>query len=224
MKLSTQNYHLIALRAFLDYLKKVGLTTLPAESVMLNKIKRQPIMYVEGSDLDKLLDAPLHTKNSRIIQTRDKAILELLFSTGLKVSEISSLRRAQIKFNLSEIAIPNDTNSSRTIPLTNLVKYWLKQYLEARIDSAPALFVRHDKAKKTQHQNMDYSLTPRTIQRIVKKYTKSTGLDSKITPQSLRHSYAHKQLALGADLKSLQALLGHSSITTTRAYKNLKHD
>ncbi|MCH7492377.1 tyrosine-type recombinase/integrase, partial [Patescibacteria group bacterium] len=140
MKLSTQNYHLIALRAFLDYLKNVGVTSLPAESVILNKTKRQPIVYLEGSDLEKLLEAPLHTKNFSIIQTRDKAILELLFSTGLKVSEIASMRRAQIKFNLSEIAIPNDTNSSRTIPLTNLVKYWLKQYLEARIDSAPALF------------------------------------------------------------------------------------
>ena len=181
-------------------------------------------MYLKGPDLEKLLEAPLHTKNSSIIQTRDKAILELLFSTGLKVSEISSLRRSQIKFNLSEISIPNNTNSSRTIPLTNLVQYWLKQYLESRTDSAPALFVRHDKAKKNQHHNMDYSLTGRTSQRVVKKYTKSTGLDSKITPQSLRHSYAHKQLALGADLKSLQTLLGHSSITTTRAYKNLKHD
>ena len=224
MKTTTQNYHLIALRAFLEYLKKQRIESLLAEKVQLSKIGKRHINFLGESDLEKLLEAPLQTKDSGIIQKRDKAILELLFSTGLKVSEVASLRKDQIDFLKDDFYIRSG-GKLRPIPLSNQAKYWLKQYLDLRTDKVPALFIRHDKARKKQFEtipNRDYEFTPRTIQRIVKKYTKSSGLDKNITPHTIRHSYATHLLNQGFDLESVRSALGHSSITTTQVYKRLK--
>lgn len=226
MKTTTQNYHLIALRALLEYLKQHEIDSLLAEEVKLSKTGKRRINFLEGSDLEKLLAAPLQTKDPGMIQKRDKAILELLFSTGLKVSEIASLRKDQIEFLKDEFFI-RSSGKLRPVLLSNQAKFWLKKYLDLRADKVPALFIRHDKARKKQFEQIpdqDYKLTPRTIQRIVKKYTKSSGLDQNITPHTIRHSYATHLINQGFDLESVRSALGHSSITTTQIYKRLKNN
>jgi site-specific recombinase XerD len=221
MKTTTQNYHFIALRAFLDYLNKQGIRTLPAQQVILKKTKGDKKSAPEKTDLERLLEAPLQAKSPGIIQKRDKAILELLFSTGLKVTELASLKKNQINFFSDQLVIKKSADTTRAVSLSNQTKYWIKQYLEVRGDNIPALFIRHDKAKKKQFNKIkseNYQLTPRTIQRIVKKYTKSTGLDNNITPETLRHAYAKELASQGFDVKSIQSMLGHASTTTTKLY------
>ncbi|MFA6099023.1 MAG: tyrosine-type recombinase/integrase [Patescibacteria group bacterium] len=221
MKPVTQNYHLIALRAFLAYLKNLGLTVLGPETIILNKIGKNIISTVEPQNIEKLLESPLHAKNPSLIQKRDKAILELLLSTGLKVSELSALKKGQIDFLKNSLTIRGLGDRLRTVELTNQAKYWIKQYLESRQDNFPALFIRHDKAKTKQLNKIlpeAYQLTPRTIQRIIKKYAKAAQLDPGITPQTLRNSYAKYLLEKGEDIKTIQSILGHASVVTTHLY------
>ncbi len=146
MKTTTQNYHFIALRAFLDYLDKQNIKTIPTQQVILKKTKWGKKGAPEKTDLERLLDAPLQTKNPGVIQKRDKAILELLFSTGLKVAELSSLKKNQINYFSDQLVIKKSADATRTVSLSNQTKYWIKQYLEVRGDNIPALFIRHDKA------------------------------------------------------------------------------
>ncbi len=222
MKQTTQNYHLIALRKFLEYLHKQNIETLTHKEVRLEKTQKRHAPSLEKDTLEKLLDAPLRTKNTGVLQKRDKALLELLFSTGMKVSELSSLKINNIHYLKDELYVRSSGDKSRAVPFSNLAKYWIKQYLEARNDSIPALFIRHDKAKTKQLKSIsadDYQLTPRTIQRIVKKYVTSAGLDPNVTPQSLRRTYAVLLLKRGDDLSSIQSTLGHTSIATTKLYR-----
>jgi len=224
MKKSTQNYHLIALRAFLKYLAKHDIKTLAPEKIELAKTPERQVSFLEGSDLERLLEAPLHTKEPGIIQKRDKAILEMLFSTGLRVSELASLHKDQINLHKDEFTVRGKGDKLRIVFLSNQAKYWLKQYLDKRNDNIPALFIRHDRARKKQLDEIDpkdYKLTPRTIQRIVHKYSKSAGLTKKVTPHTMRHSYATDLLMGGADIRSVQSMLGHSSITTTQIYTHI---
>ena len=222
MKQTTQNYHLIALRKFLEYLFKQNIETVNPKDVHLGKAQQRHSPSLEKDTLEKLLDAPLHVKNPCILQKRDKALLELLFSTGMKVSELSSLKISNIHYLKDELYVRSSADKSRAVPFSNLAKYWIKQYLESRNDHIPALFIRHDKAKKKQLTNIsadDYQLTPRTIQRIVKKYVSSAGLDPNVTPQSLRRTYAMELLKRGDNLSSVQSTLGHTSIATTKLYR-----
>lgn len=216
MKPITQNYHLIAIRALLEYCKQQGINALHTNEVTLLKAKRSKKITPRKTDLERLLDAPLHTNNSEVLQKRDKAILELLFTSGLKVSELSALRKNQILFFKDELQIRGLGNVIRTVPLTNQAKYWIKEYIQERSDNQAALFIRHDKAKQKQSKTADAHLTPRTIQRIVKKYVEKTGLDSTITPESLRRSFAAELIKQGNDMKAVKEALGHASLTTTQ--------
>jgi len=220
LKKSTQNYHLIALRAFLKYLAKRDIKTLAAEKIELGKQPERQVDFLEGEDLERFLEAPLKTKNKKIIQLRDKAILETLFSTGLRVSELANLEIEQISLKKEEFTVRGKGGKLRVVFLFNQAKYWLKQYLEKRNDVFPALFVRHDRAFK-HNQEKDTRLTPRSIQRIVHKYAKAAGITKRITPHTLRHTYATDLLSSGADIRSVQSLLGHSSITTTQIYTHV---
>ena len=216
MKPTTQNYHLIAIRALLEYCKQQGIDTLHADEVTLSKTKRSKKTTPQKTDLERLLEAPLHTKNSEVLQKRDKAILELLFTSGLKVSELSALRKEQIHFFKDDLQIRGLGNMIRTVPLTNQAKYWIKEYIQERSDNQAALFIRHDKAKQKQTKSHAANLTPRTIQRIVKKYVTKTGLDTTITPESLRRSFAAELIRQGNDMKTVKEALGHASLTTTQ--------
>ncbi|NQU99856.1 MAG: tyrosine-type recombinase/integrase [Parcubacteria group bacterium] len=222
LKKNTQNYHLIALRAFLKYLSKQDIKSLSPEKIELSKTPERQVDFLEGSDLERLLEAPI--KNSKeklsIIQLRDKSILELLFSTGLRVSELTNLKKDKINFKKNDITIRGKGNKLRMIFLSNQSIYWLKKYINTRKDVSLWLFVRHDRAvnKKTDEKN---KITPRSIQRMIIKYAKIAGITKKITPHVLRHSFATDLLANGADLRSVQELLGHSSITTTQIYTHI---
>ena len=215
LKKSTQNYHLIALRSFLKFLAKKGISALSPEKIELTKTPNRQIDSLENNDIERLLEAPLQTEEKEIIKLRDKAILELLFSTGLRVSELSSLTREQVDLKKDEFAIHGKGLRLRVAPLSNQGKFWIRKYLEKRNDIAPSLFVRHDKAGGSTNP---LHLTPRSIQRIVQKYSKMAGIAKNVTPHTLRHSFAAGLLANGADMRSVQTIMGHSSITTTQMY------
>jgi len=216
MKPITQNYHLIAIRALLDYCEQQGIDALDMQTIQLTKTKRLKKTTPKKTDLERILEAPLHADNSKVFQKRDKAILELLFTSGLKVSELSALRKDQIHFFKDDLQIRGLGNVIRTVPLTNQAKHWIKEYLQERSDGQSALFIRHDKAKQKQPKIADANLTPRTIQRIVKKYVKKAGLDATITPESLRRSFAAELIKQGSDMKAVKEALGHASLTTTQ--------
>lgn len=218
LKKSTQNYHLIALRSFLKYLSKQDIKSLAPEKIELAKMPQRQVDFLDGDDLERLLEAPMKTEESKIIQLRDKAILEMLFSTGLRVSELSKLKLDNINLNKEEFTIRGKGEKLRIAFLSNQTKYWLKQYIEARKDMSPYLFVRHDKAKGKEEPK---NLTPRSIQRLIKKYSLAAGITKDVTPHTLRHSFATDLLMNGADIRSVQAMLGHSSITTTQIYTHI---
>lgn len=210
LKKKTQNYHMIALRAFLKYLAKRDIKTLAPEKIELAKQEDRQIDFLEGSELEELLEAPLRHQQSRsarqpksgqttaeaettvrqspsLIRLRDKAILELLFSTGLRVSELANLKRTDINLKRDDFSVRGKGGKIRVVFLSEQAKYWLKQYLEQRHDVSPFLFVAHDRAQKQRAQADAQPLTPRSIERLVQHYAKTVGIMKKITPHGLRH-------------------------------------
>jgi site-specific recombinase XerD len=236
LKKNTQNYHLIALRSFLKYLSKRDIATLAPEKIELMKMPDRDVSFLEGSDLERLLEAPLKLAASSdaatdvLIKFRDKSILELLFSTGLRVSELANLKKENVNIQKEEFTVTGKGGKSRVVFLSEQAKYWLKKYLEARKDLNPYLFIPHDlisqnnKGVKTAGKKIekdDAPLTTRSIQRVVQKYSKAAGITKPVTPHTLRHSYATDLLHNGADIRSVQTMLGHSSITTTQIYTHI---
>ncbi|MBI5467354.1 MAG: tyrosine-type recombinase/integrase [Candidatus Kerfeldbacteria bacterium] len=219
LKKSTQNYHLIALRSFLKYLAKNDVPTLVAEKIELAKSSERQVNFLEGDDLDRFLNAPLQGEKHSLISYRDKAILELLFSTGLRVSELAALKRDSINLNKDEFTVRGKGDKLRVVFVSPAAKLWLKEYLGRRHDTSPFLFLRQDRAGR---RTIDLKpLTPRSIQRLVDHYAAAAGLTKHITPHTLRHSYATDLLMNGADIRSVQAMLGHSSIQTTQIYTHI---
>ncbi|MBI4050814.1 MAG: tyrosine-type recombinase/integrase [Candidatus Doudnabacteria bacterium] len=218
LKLITQNYHIIALRSFLKYLAKRDIKTLAAEKLELAKIPARQVEFLESDDLDKLLEAPRH-EESELIRFRDKAILETLFSTGLRVAELTSLKRAGVNLKKDEFPVRGKGGKIRIVFLSGSAKEALKNYLAKRTDNSPALFIRHNQKEMDIANNEP--LTPRSIQRIIKKYALLSGVSPHITPHTLRHTMATDLLTAGADLRSVQEILGHASITTTQIYTHI---
>ncbi len=209
----TQNYHLIALRSFLKYLQKNDIKSVSPEKIELIKIKQDLPEFLEKSEIEQLLNLKPDTK--KISQIRDTAILHTLFSTGLRVSEIAKLTRENISNQRQEISITGKGGKSRIVFLSPQATEWIKTYLQQRQDTDPGLFVNHYQKYQTK------PLTVRSIQRIIKKLAQKAGIVKKVTPHTLRHSFATDLLINGADLRSVQSMLGHSSITTTQIYTNL---
>ncbi len=240
LKKNTQNYHLIALRAFLKYLAKRDIKALPAEKIELGKMPDRIVDFLDGADLERLLEAPIKqelgisNKESphqnkfgtgqagklTLAQLRDKAILETLFSTGLRVSELAGLKKEQIRADKEELTVRGKGSKPRAVFLSNQARYWIKKYLDARGGVSPFLFISHDPAGKNR-DSVEAGLTPRSVQRIVIKWARAAGITKEITPHTLRHSFATDLLANGADLRSVQELLGHSSVTTTQIYTHV---
>lgn len=219
LKKNTQNYHLIAIRGFLKYLVKNDIKTLGPEKIELARQEMRQVDFLEGPDLERILEAPIHTKAEEIIKIRDKAILELLFSTGLRVSELSKLKIEDINLDKDEFSVRGKGSKLRIVFLSDQSKYWLDKYLKIRHDPNPFLFISHDKAATGRKEAQ--GLNPRSIQRLVQKYARVAGITKQVTPHTLRHSYATDMLMNGADIRSVQALLGHSSITTTQVYTHI---
>jgi len=226
LKKSTQNYHLIALRSFLKYLAKRDIGTLAPEKIELAKMPERSVEFLDESELERLLEAPLKAQAGASpadgllppVRLRDKAILETLFSSGLRVSELAGLTREMINLKNEEFTVRGKGDKPRVVFLSNQARFWLKDYLAKRTDVDPHLFVSHDRAGKGRDSS---GLTPRSIQRIVEHYAKAAGITKRITPHTLRHTFATDLLRNGADIRSVQTLLGHSSITTTQIYTHI---
>ena len=215
LKKNTQNYHLIALRGFLKYLIKMDIKSLEPSKIELAKQEQRQVDFLEGSDLEKILAAPLEINSLEIIKKRDKAILELLFSTGLRVSELTKLKTENVNLKKDEFTVRGKGSKLRIVFLSTNAKYWLKEYLKTRQDFNPYLFISYDKAT---NKEKELGLTCRSVQRLVQKYAKIAGITKQVTPHTMRHSYATDLLINGADIRSVQTMLGHSSITTTQIY------
>lgn len=215
---STQNYHLIALRSFLKYLAKRDITSLASEKIELAKQPIRTVEFLEAEELDRLLAAP-RGYASGLVMLRDAAVLELLFSTGLRVSELSELKIEQVNLKRDEFTVRGKGDKPRVVFLSFTAKNALSAYLGKRRDASPYMFVSHDRAKGGRDQAGP--LTPRSIQRMVERYAKAAGITKHITPHTLRHTFATDLLMNGADIRSVQSLLGHASITTTQIYTHI---
>jgi len=207
----TQNYHLIALRAFLKFCRKRDVVTLAPEKIELAKTQERDIAVPHPEELERILSAP---KGDELRGLRDRAILETLFSTGLRVSELANLNRDSIDLSRGEFSVRGKGGKIRVVFLSDGAKSAIKKYLDKRTDIEESLFVGGRK-KATER------LTPRQMQRLVKFYAIAAGVSGHVTPHSLRHFFATDLLLNGADLRSVQSLLGHSSITTTQVYTHL---
>ena len=216
LKKNTQNYYLIALRSFLKYMIKRGIKTLPPERIELAKIGERSLDLITPEELDRLIGAP---DTNELKGLRDRAILELLFSTGLRVSELCSLPR-DISLKSDEFSIRGKSEKIRVVFLSAEAKTAIKNYLNKRKDMDDALFVRIP-PYNLQPTTYNLRLTPRSIERIVKHYAIKAGISKKVTPHIIRHCFATDLLSNGADIRSVQALLGHSNITTTQIYTHI---
>jgi site-specific recombinase XerD len=216
LKKKTQNYYLIALRMFLKYLARRGIKSLSPERIELAKVSSRELDLISDNDLERLLSAP---SGNNLKGLRDKAILELLFSTGMRVSELCSLNREHIENAKSEeISVRGKGDKIRVVFLSDKAKMSIKNYLDKRRDMEEALFI---KVIGNQPSIVSTRLTPRSIERIVKHYAIKAGISKKVSPHVIRHCFATDLLSAGADLRSVQALLGHSSITTTQIYTHV---
>ena len=219
LKKTTQNYHLIALRSFLKYLARHDVDSMAPEKIELARQGSREVDFLDATDLERLLEAPSKTDAPDIIKMRDRSILELFFSTGMRVSELATLKKDQINLDREEFTVRGKGDKLRVVFLSHQARHWLKDYLQRRTDSSPYLFVRQDRAKSGVE--IVGSLTPRSIERLVKRYSAAAGIPKKVSPHTLRHSFATDLLMNGADIRSVQAMLGHSSITTTQIYTHV---
>jgi len=214
VKRRTQNYYLIALRAFLKYLRKRSVKTLEPERIELAKLGEREVEFIAEDELARLLAAP---KGDSLSAVRDRAILETLFSTGLRVAELASLNR-DINLNRDEITVRGKGDKLRVVFLSEGAKKSLTEYMKKRDDIDDSLFAQ---TGKPSSKDRSTRLTTRSIERIVKKYAIQAGITKKVTPHTVRHSFATDLLQNGADIRSVQALLGHASINTTQIYTHV---
>ncbi len=218
LKKVTQNYHVIALRAFLKYLAKREIKSVSAEKIELGKQEGRQVEFLETKEVERLLNSP---EGSGLTDLRDKAILETLFSTGLRVAELCSLDRDKIDLGRGEVPVRGKGSKIRLVFFSDQAREHVKNYLKERADADPALFIRIPPNNAfAKYENL--RLTPRSIQRIIRKHAIKAGIiGKKVSPHTLRHSLATDLLQNGADIRSVQAILGHSSITTTQIYTHV---
>ena len=216
MKRRTQNYYLIALRAFLKFLRKREVPCISPERIELAKLPERSLDLISTAELSRLMQAASGTEERSL---RDRAILELLFSTGLRVAELCSLN-SDIDLSRDDLSVRGKGDKVRVVFLSPTAKEALKVYLKARKDMEEALFVNILTIGK-KSKAAPSRLTPRSIELIMKKYAAKAGITKKVTPHVLRHSFATDLLSNGADLRSVQALLGHASINTTQIYTHV---
>lgn len=222
LKKKTQNYYLIALRSFLKYFIKRNVASLPPERIELARVSERFLEFISADELERFLNSP---SGDSLKDLRDKAILTLLFSTGLRVSELCALPR-DLDLKRDEFSIRGKGEKVRVVFLSQEAKETLKKYLDKRKDFDNALFTQiskniNAKNKEGKKNKNELRLTPRSIERIVKYYAIKAGISKKLTPHTIRHSFATDLLQNGADLRSVQMLLGHSNISTTQIYTHI---
>ncbi len=214
----TQNYHLIALRSFLKYLARRDIAALSSDKIELARTVRTEVSFLDASEVERLLSA---IDTSHIAGLRDRAIIELLFSGGLRVSELVSLNRDQVNVERREFSVRGKGQKDRPIFISEPAALALGLYLGARKDNYAPLFIHFSGSKNGLDEGMYTRLTARSVQRLVKRYSQFAGITKNVTPHTLRHSFATDLLRGGADLRSVQGLLGHANIATTQIYTHL---
>jgi len=218
LKRSTQAYYIIALRSFLKYLIRNDYPVMAPEKIELPKKEAHTLKFLSTEQVENLLNRPSIGEEKGL---RDKSILEVLFSTGLRVSELISLNRDQINFETREFGIIGKGRRPRVVFLSQRAAMWLQRYLDQREDNWRPVFIRYSRGKQEEQDGELMRLTQRSIQRIVKKYVKRAKLPVDATTHTLRHSFATDLLQNGADIRSVQELLGHKNIATTQIYTHV---
>jgi site-specific recombinase XerD len=215
---TTQNYHLIALRSFFKFCAKRNIPALAADKVELARTTRKQVTFLTPEELERLF---AQADINKLPGLRDRAILELLFSSGLRVSELVGLDREHINLKRREFMVRGKGQKDRPIFISPDAARWIDQYLTERTDTARPLFVRYSGSKKVDRTGNYHRLTARSVQRMVARYALLAGITKHVSPHTLRHSFATDLLMNGADLRSVQALLGHSNIATTQIYTHV---
>ncbi|HTE22449.1 MAG TPA: site-specific tyrosine recombinase/integron integrase [Candidatus Limnocylindria bacterium] len=215
---ATMNYHLIALRSFLKFCAKRNIQAMNADKIELARTKRAQVTFLSPEELERLFAQP---DPSALPGLRDRAILELLFSSGLRVSELVSLDRDHINLKRREFMVRGKGQKDRPIFISPEAASWVQNYIDKRTDTTKPLFIRYSGSKKVDLTGNYHRLTARSIQRMVARYALLAGITKHVSPHSLRHSFATDLLMNGADLRSVQALLGHSNIATTQIYTHV---
>jgi site-specific recombinase XerD len=215
---TTQNYHLIALRSFLKYLAKRDIKALDSAKIELAKVSRPQVTFLDTEEVERLLSA-IDTSNA--VGLRDRAVVELLFSGGLRVSELVSLNRDQLNLERREFMVRGKGQKDRPIFISDQAAEWIGRFLDTRKDVYTPLFIHYSGTQDDMDDGMYTRLTVRSVQRLVKRYSKLAGITKDVTPHTLRHSFATDLLTNGADLRSVQGLLGHANIATTQIYTHI---
>ncbi|MEM6998015.1 MAG: site-specific tyrosine recombinase/integron integrase [Patescibacteria group bacterium] len=215
---NTQNYHLIALRNFLKYMVKKGVPALSPDHIELAKVRRKQVDFLSLDEINRMLSA---AGGKQMVNYRDQAIIELLFSSGLRVSELVGLNRDHVNLDRREFMVRGKGQKDRPVFVSAAAADQIQMYLDMREDNSPPLFIRTAGKKEVSTDGDFLRLSPRSIQRIVAKYARLAGITKKVTPHTLRHSFATNLLMNGADLRSVQSMLGHENISTTQIYTHV---
>lgn len=219
LSLITQSYHLIALRGFLTYLSRRDISSLAADKIILPKTVRKQVTFLQYDEVVRMLE---QIKTDSEQGLRDRAIVELLFSSGLRVSELVNLNRDHINLKRREFMVRGKGQKDRPVFISKSAAEHVEKYLNERHDSLPALFLSYSRRSSTPDNSGDYRrLSARSIQRMVSRYARLAGITKHVSPHTMRHSFATDLLMNGADLRSVQSLLGHSNISTTQVYTHV---
>ena len=219
LSLITQSYHLIALRGFLTYLSRRDITSLAADKIILPQTARKQVTFLQYDEVVRMINQiPTDTEAG----LRDRAIVELLFSSGLRVSELVNLNRDHINLSRREFMVRGKGQKDRPVFISKSAAEHVSSYLDARTDSLPALFLSYSRRNAAPNLSGDYRrLSARSIQRMISQYARLAGITKHVSPHTMRHSFATDLLMNGADLRSVQSLLGHSNISTTQVYTHV---
>lgn len=214
----TQSYHLIALRGFLVYLSKRDIHSLSPEKIELPKVNRKQVTFLHFDEVEQMFE---NIDTSDETGLRDRAIIELLFSSGLRVSELVNLNRDHVNIKRREFMVRGKGRKDRPVFISENAANHIQEYLESRRDNLQPLFISYSRNSSPDMSGDYRRLTSRSIQRIINKYAKLAGITKHVTPHTMRHSFATDLLMNGADLRSVQAMLGHSNISTTQVYTHV---
>lgn len=214
----TQSYHLIALRGFLGYLSQRDIESLAPNKIVLPKVNRKQVTFLHYDEVERLIAGIDITSEAGL---RDRAIVELLFSSGLRVSELINLNRDHVNTKRREFMVRGKGQKDRPVFISEAAAGWVDHYLDVRDDTLAPLFISYSKNVEPSTSGNFRRLTARSIQRMVSKYARLAGITKHVSPHTMRHSFATDLLMNGADIRSVQSMLGHSNISTTQVYTHV---